>query len=425
MLCAGRECTEMMMSYHPFTEKPWLVLKDYEVGVCTDKEFPTYESDSGFWNEVKTEVGRYFADNKIDSKAWWPGLWRMVPVFATAALAYGIMHDVPLPVPGMGLGSDGSFAFDAAHTVRWSWAAKLGAAALYGLAQALPLLHMMHDACHCAFSHDASLQVWAGRFCLDWFAGCSMLSWQHQHVVGHHIYTNVYSADPDVPADHDPRRVVREQPHSWVYAFQHLYLPVLYGVLGLKMRYDDVAAVWLAGMDGPVRVNYFDSPWLRVFAVKGSWLAWRIALPLALGQSWTELLALFVVAELVTGWWLAFNFQVSHVSTEASWPKIKAGSDKELDAEWARSQVTTGVNYYANPFGDFLCGALNYQIEHHLFPCVAQYHYPAIAPIVQRVVEKHGMRYNSLPSYTAAITAHLRHLHQLGQKGIAAELHLD
>ncbi|KAA0171487.1 hypothetical protein FNF28_00699 [Cafeteria roenbergensis] len=426
LLCAGRECTEMMQSYHPFTDKPWKVLEGYKVGVCTDKEFPTYERDTGFWNEVKTEVGNYFESNKIDSKHWFAGFWRMVPVFAAALAAFAIMHDMPLPVPGMGLGDDGSFAFDSAHTVRWSWAAKVLAATVYGICQALPLLHVMHDACHLAYSHSAELQIWAGRFCLDWFAGCSMLSWQHQHVVGHHIYTNVYEADPDVPPAHDPRRVVPEQPYSWVYKFQHLYMPVLYAILGLKMRYDDVVSVWLAKMDGPIRVNYFDPAWLRVFAVKGSWLAWRVGVPLlVLKQDGWDLLAVFLLAEAVTGWWLAFNFQVSHISTEASWPRVKPGSDMELDEEWAVSQVRTGVNYYANPFGDFLCGALNYQIEHHLFPCVSQYHYPAIAPIVQRVAKKHGIKYNNLPSYTAAITAHLTHLYNLGQSGIPVDLHLD
>lgn len=426
MLCAGRECTEMMKSYHPFTDKPWKMLKEFKIGECVDKEFPTYKPDSGFWEEVKTEVGDYFRKNGIDSKDWFPGFWRMIPVFAGAILMYAIMHDVPLPLPGMGLGDDGHFAIDEEHVVHWSWTAKIVAAVFYGLFQALPLLHMMHDACHCAYSHSESVQVWAGRLCLDWFAGCSMLSWQHQHVVGHHIYTNVYMADPDVPTDGDPRYVVPEQTWGWVYKFQHLYMPALYGLLGLKMRYDDITSVWLAGMDGPVRVNYFDPVWLRVFAVKGSWLAWRLVVPIfVLGQATSDVLTLFLVAEAVTGWWLAFNFQVSHISTAASWPKVQPGTDQVLDEEWARSQVRTGVNYYANPFGDFLCGALNYQIEHHLFPCVAQYHYPAIAPIVERVTKKHGIAYNMLPSYTAALTAHLGHLYNLGQKGVPADFHLD
>jgi fatty acid desaturase len=413
-LCAGRECTELMMSYHPFTDKPWKVLEDYKIGVCTDKEFPTYERDSGFWREVKTAVGDYFRENGIDSKDWMPGLWRMVPVFIVATLLYCVMHDIPVP----GLEEFGS---------EWSWGVKMGAAALYGLFQALPLLHVMHDACHCAISHSETVQQMVGRFTLDWFAGCSMLSWQHQHVVGHHVYTNVYQADPDLPeGGGDPRRLVSKQPWAWVYQFQWLYMPVLYGLLGLKMRYDDITSVWLARRDGPVRVNFFDPVAIRVFAVKGSWFLWRIVLPIVLlKQPVTEVLALFLIAEFVTGYWLAFNFQVSHISTEATWPEIKDPVTKELDCEWAPSQVTTGVNYYANPFGDFLCGALNYQIEHHLFPCVSQYHYPAIAPIVERVSKKYGLKYNSLPSYTAALTAHLRHLYDLGIKGEAAPFHLD
>lgn len=40
---------------------------------------------------------------------------------------------------------------------------------------------------------------------------------------------------------------------------------------------------------------------------------------------------------------------------------------------------------HGNALTTFLCGALNYQVTHHLFPTVSQYHYPAIAPIIQDV----------------------------------------
>ncbi len=106
-----------------------------------------------------------------------------------------------------------------------------------------------------------------------------------------------------------------------------------------------------------------------------------------------------------------------------------------LDLDWATSQVKTSVDYSHGNSGErmrrrcpvaaltrpvavmtFLCGALNYQIEHHLFPSVSQYHYPAIAPIVMDVCKKHKVTYHLLPTFSAAIGAHIEHLKDLGQK---------
>ena len=102
--------------------------------------------------------------------------------------------------------------------------------------------------------------------------------------------------------------------------------------------------------------------------------------------------------------------------------------DKNADTvplEWAVAQTVSSVNYsHHNFFTTFCCGALNYQIEHHLLPTVSQYYYPAIAPIVKRVCEEHGVRYNLLPDFYSALYHHLVLLYKMGQKGECAEIHL-
>jgi len=44
---------------------------------------------------------------------------------------------------------------------------------------------------------------------------------------------------------------------------------------------------------------------------------------------------------MVTGYFLAFNFQVSHISTEAVFP-CDEKFESEISTEWAVVQVTTG-----------------------------------------------------------------------------------
>jgi hypothetical protein len=79
--------------------------------------------------------------------------------------------------------------------------------------QVLPLLHIMHDASHAAIGHNETWWKVVGRFTMDWFAGASMMSWHHQHTVGHHVYTNLLGVDPDMPValQGDPRRLVNRQ----------------------------------------------------------------------------------------------------------------------------------------------------------------------------------------------------------------------
>ena len=134
----------------------------------------------------------------------------------------------------------------------------------------------------------------------------------------------------------------------------------------------------------------------------------------------------------MTGYWLAFNFQVSYVSDGLDFffsdrSKVKNGKcPAVIEQEWAETQIKTTLDYgHGDPMAAYLSGALNYQTIHHLFPTVSQYHYPKITPIVMKIAEKHGYEFNVYNSFYQAISAHFRHLHKLGQKGKPAEFKLE
>ena len=145
-----------------------------------------------------------------------------------------------------------------------------------------------------------------------------------------------------------------------MYKWQHIYMPwLLYGLLALKVRrltvagralllsptplfpshllplqvrVDDIycewrlcmhapsslsnsappAGTWVTRLSGHIRVNHYDPMLERMVLVKAVWAAWRIALPLLVwqGVSPAEYWLLFLVAELASGYWLAWNFQV-------------------------------------------------------------------------------------------------------------------
>jgi len=302
----------------------------------------------------------------------------------------------------------------------WSWSMRLCAALLFGVCQAMPLLHTMHDASH--LSIGSSPRGWRllGRLCMDWFAGASMTSWHHQHIVGHHLYTNVLGADPDLPVDvkGDMRRVAPHQFWAFAYKFQAFYLAILYCMLALKFRVQDIVVV-VSLQNGPIRVNARQTSELSYPAVtKTCWVAWRFGVALYLGSTLKEAIILFLISEFISGWYLALNFQVSHISPSAAFPDL-AEEQSSFKDEWAVSQVKTTVDYgHGSLITAFLCGALNYQTVHHLFPSVSQYHYPAIAPIVMDICKKHKVSYTHIPTFAEALYLHFKHLSDMGVKAI-------
>jgi len=282
------------------------------------------------------------------------------------------------------------------------------------------MLHQMHDASHSSIGNSPLWWKVISRVTMEWIAGASIMSWFHQHILGHHIYTNIMDSDPDLPSlkDGDLRFIVKRQTWQPLYKYQHIYMPILYGLLALKFRLQDFTWTFMSELNGAIRVNPLSrAEWVNLFVTKGVWFSYRVLVPVyVFGLSWTASLAYFLVTEIATGYWLAINFQVSHISTEAHFP-CDTAFERDLKSEWAVSQVITAVDYSHGDFvATLLSGALNYQTVHHLFPGVSQYYYPEIAPIIKQVCKEYGVPYNLLPSFGAALWAHVHYLYKMGNQ---------
>eukprot|EP01060_Flectonema_neradi_P036128 TRINITY_DN6873_c4_g1_i1.p1 TRINITY_DN6873_c4_g1~~TRINITY_DN6873_c4_g1_i1.p1 ORF type:complete len:472 (+),score=75.60 TRINITY_DN6873_c4_g1_i1:81-1496(+) len=405
---AGREATYAFRTYHALSKEiAEEKLRYFAIAKVIDSEFPTYPKETPLYDDLVPAVKAYFVDNKIDPKAWFEPFYKFCFMMVIAAVSLYFCYNMEMPAYVNVIG-----------------------ALVFGWIQALPLLHIMHDCSHGSFSHKPFLWDLFGKFTMDMYAGVSMTAWHLQHVVGHHVWTNMFAADPDLPPaeEGDPRYLVKKQKWKALYKFQHIYLPIAYGVLGLKVRISDVTHAFGGEYAGPLRVRKHSPQWYSGwFVVKAAWIMWRVVYPIVfLGVPVAWYLFLFVVSDFITGWYLAFNFQVSHISDVADYPLGDKGdrSDKCED-EWAVSQVKTSVDYsHGDWFMTWLCGALNYQTVHHLFPGVSQYHYPKLAPIIMDVCKKHNVKYNVLPSFTAAFTGHINYLREMGQKGDAASFHM-
>lgn len=415
LLALGRDATNLFNSYHPFTALPRKVLAKYRIGSLVTFEHPVYKEDSGFYNECCKAVKEYFDHNGLDHKAPSGMIIRMLPVYVVFMSAYlAIYYAKGLP-----------------FTLRLLLSIVLGAC------QGLPLTGWMHDASHTSIGHSERWWWNVGRFSLDYISGSSILSWRNQHVLGHHVYTNVMCADPDLPSvvKGDPRRILHEQKYLNIYRWQHIYLLPLYGVLAIKSRIQDFSEIFSKLTNGPVRVNPIATQdYLRLVSSKSIWAFYRIILPLTFfnAVSHKDFIWLFLVTEFTTGYWLAFNFQVSHVSDDIIYyfsdemKRNKGTCPLIIDDEWAVSQVKTTVDYaHKDPVATYLSGALNYQSTHHLFPTVSQCHYPAITPIVMQIAKKYNIEFNVFDTFRSALYAHWNHLRKMGQEGRPAELKLE
>lgn len=131
---------------------------------------------------------------------------------------------------------------------------------------------------------------------------------------------------------------------------------------------------------------------------------------------------MYIIAELSSGAWLAYFFQVNHISDSLTYTVASDKEDKKMG--WAAMQVAGTLDYgHSSWLTTFLSGTLNYQTVHHLFPSVSTHHYPAIAPIIQKCAEKHGIKYNHVDTFFEAAWLHLKELNRLGNLGIQA--HMD
>lgn len=96
------------------------------------------------------------------------------------------------------------------------------------------------------------------------------------------------------------------------------YVPMLYGLLGIKYRINDIVIVFFSKTNGKIRLNPLDGWHMSMFILgKTFFVFYRIILP-AYYFGVMKSLLLFVYSDVITSFVLAFVFQVNHVVTQVS-----------------------------------------------------------------------------------------------------------
>ncbi len=279
---------------------------------------------------------------------------------------------------------------------------------LIGCNQVLVSMNVGHDAVHGAYSKSARVNQFLGFITYD-LLGFSSWVWKQTHNQGHHTYTNISGHDPDI---HKPG-LLRLSPHEPVnkaHPYQHYYIWVLYGLVGMNwMLYGDYAYAWKERS----KISLKELALLLLF--KAANLSLFIFLPLFFSPLSPEQLAAGYVAMQVAGGLLAaLVFQLAHIVEEVAFPLPDA--EGVIGKPWGSHEMETTANFATqNKLITYLFGGLNFQIEHHLFPKISHVHYPQISPILKSTAKKYGLPYFEQPSFFSAVASHYRVLKCFGQ----------
>jgi fatty acid desaturase len=140
------------------------------------------------------------------------------------------------------------------------------------------------------------------------------------------------------------------------------------------------------------------------FALLAAHLVLYVGLPLYFLGPWSALMVI-VIHQCVSGLYMALVFAPNHKGM----PQV----DDSGDLDFLRRQVLTSRNVRSHPLTDTWYGALNYQIEHHLFPTMPRNRVRKAHLIVREFCAERGIPYHEV-SILRSYRELLGHLHDVG-----------
>ena len=115
------------------------------------------------------------------------------------------------------------------------------------------------------------------------------------------------------------------------------------------------------------------------------------------------------------GFVLAIIFQPAHVNEQTEFPE--PDDENSIQENWAIHQLHTTANFSnKSRFFSWYVGALNFQVEHHLFPNICHVHYKKISEIIRKTAKEFELPYNRYRTFIDALIGHYNMLKRLSAK---------
>lgn len=288
-----------------------------------------------------------------------------------------------------------------------------GLAILLGMFKAFIGFNISHDAIHGSYSKYNWLNRTIG---LSFnFLGANDDVWRVTHNLVHHTYTNIPGHDEDIEIAPGLVRLSPEEELKPHMRYQHFYAFLLYGLASLSWAVRKDYKKFFQKKIGNILNTHKPLDYFSLFFFKLLYYTLFIVLPLVyLDIAWWQFLIGFLCMHLACGLVLGLVFQLAHVVEGTDFPE--PNEEFQIEEAWAIHQMQTTANFARNNFlVNFLCGGLNMQIEHHLFPQVCHTHYREVSKIVESTAKEFNVPYIDNPTFWDATKSHYRMLKKFGK----------
>ena len=296
----------------------------------------------------------------------------------------------------------------------------LGVGALW-IHKQLQATEIGHTALHGAYDRLEGAEGFRSRT-FRWDTPIDEESWREGHNVKHHGNTNVAGKDPDI--HFGPARLTAQTPSSPRQRFQRAFMV---GVLApnfaflMNTHFTGLTDVFFDnGLEQKLDVLPDRSRASKVLAWKRSLRKWApyylknyVFFPLLAGPFFWKVLLGNWLAETMRDVYSAATIYCGHVGEEvASYP---VGTKARGRGHWYAMQIAATNNYEVSRPVSVLCGGLDRQIEHHLFPTLPPERLREVAPEVRAICERHGIPYKT-DTWGRTLKKALDHVGRLGRQ---------
>lgn len=284
-----------------------------------------------------------------------------------------------------------------------------------------------HTALHGAYDKLEGADAFRSKT-FRWDTPIDEESWRAGHNMRHHGNTNVAGKDPDI--HFGPVRLTEQTPHRKHHAWQ---LPLTVAVLFpnftflMNGHFTGLNEVfWGNQMEadpkhGKTEILPDRSPETIRLAWKKSlrkyvpyYLYNYVLFPALAGPFFWKVLLGNWLAETMRDVYSAATIFCGHVGQDvASYPP---GTSTESRGHWYAMQIEAANDFEVSLPVSILCGGLDRQIEHHLFPTLPPQRLREIAPEVRAICNKHGVAYKT-GSWGATLKKALAHIGRLSRAG--------
>jgi|CZKU01.1.fsa_nt_gi linoleoyl-CoA desaturase len=256
-----------------------------------------------------------------------------------------------------------------------------------------------HTALHGAYDRLPGAKAFASKT-FRWDTPIDEASWRLAHNVRHHGNTNVAGKDPDT--DFGPVRLTTQTEHTAFHRFQLAFaLGIIFPLFAFTINTHVTGLSEALAPEGrPLHFLPDRSTASRRAATKRAlrkyvpyYLYNFVLFPLLAGPFFLKVLLGNVLAEVMRDIYSACTIFCGHVGHDVkSYP---AGTRAHGRGQWYAMQIASTNNYEVSRPISVLCGGLDRQIEHHLFPTLPPQRLREIAPDVRAICERHGIEYKT------------------------------